>query len=260
MCLVLFAHKVISRCPLLFLANRDEFYDRPTAAADFWKDTPSVFGGRDLRMGGTWLGVTRDGRFAAVTNFRKGFAQKKNAPSRGRLVSDFLQGNETAEDYLRQLVLRADDYDGFNLLIGDPGEIHYYSNHSCELKRLAPGFYGLSNHLLNTPWPKVERGKSELAALFTTGQPPDSEALFAVLAERHIPADAELPDTGVGLEWERMLSPALIISPNYGSRSSTLLFIGADQRIKFSERTFERGVEAGTVSHEFVIQPIGSQA
>jgi uncharacterized protein with NRDE domain len=253
MCLALFAHKVISRYPLLFLANRDEFYDRPTAAADFWKDTSSMLGGRDLRMGGTWLGVTRNARFAAVTNFRKGFTQKKNAPSRGRLVSDFLQGNEKAEDYLRRLEKRSDDYDGFNLLLGEAGEIYYYANHSGELKQLAPGLYGLSNHLLDTPWPKVERGKSRLAALFATAQPPDSEALFAVLAERHIAADAELPDTGVGLEWERMLSPAFIITPDYGTRSSTLLFIGSDRRIMFIERSFERSVDAGSVSYEFVI-------
>ncbi len=258
MCLVLFAHKVIPHYPLLFLANRDEFYDRPTTAASFWKDIPWVLGGRDMRMGGTWLGVTRDGRFAAVTNFRKGFAQKKNTPSRGRLVSGFLQGTEKAESYLHQLEGRANDYDGFNLLLGEVGEIYYYSNQGGAPKRLAPGFYGLSNHLLDTPWPKVERGKSKLSEIFDTGQLLDSEALFAVLAERHIPQDAELPDTGVGLEWERMLSPAFIIAPNYGTRSSTLLYAGSDRKIKLIERSFERGVEAGTVSHEFVIQPTGS--
>ncbi len=255
MCLILFAHKVIPQYPLLFLANRDEFYDRPTAAAGFWTETPWLLGGRDLLMGGAWLGATRDGRFAAVTNFRKGFAQKKNMPSRGRLVSDFLQGNKNAESYLHQLEGRANDYDGFNLLLGTGSEIYYYSNQGGSSKRLAPGLYGLSNHLLDTPWPKVERGKSRLSALFDTNQLPDSEALFAILAERHIPQDAELPNTGVGLEWERMLSPAFIIAPDYGTRSSTLLFASSDRKIKLIERSFERGVEAGTVSHEFVIQP-----
>lgn len=255
MCLVLFAHKVISHCPLLFLANRDEFYDRPTAAADFWKDTPLVLGGRDLRKGGAWLGVTRDGRFAAVTNYRQGLAQKRNIPSRGTLVSDYLQGKESAESYLLRLMQRASEYDGFNLLLGEAGEIYHYSNRGGVPRRLEPALYGLSNHLLNTPWPKVKRGLEKLSQLLVAGPPDDVESLFAILAERHFANDAELPDTGVGLELERRLSPAFVISSDYGTRSSTLLFMHSDGRVKFIERSFEQvGAEMGNVSHEFRIE------
>jgi uncharacterized protein with NRDE domain len=254
MCLLLFAHQVIADCPLLLLANRDEFYERTTAQAAYWEDHPEVLGGRDMRKKGTWLGVTRSGRFAAVTNYRQGYAQKKNAPSRGTLVSNYLSGNEKPKDYLQKLQHHAAEYEGFNLIAGDIKEVYYYSNRRAKIQKLDPGLYGLSNHLLDTPWPKVARSKKKLIELFSAPQIPSEEALFALLAERFIPEDKELPNTGVGLEWERRLSPAFIVSPEYGTRSSTLLFIQSDGRVRFIERSFKQaGVEGGTVHHVFLI-------
>ena len=256
MCLVLLAYRLSPDWPLLLAANRDEYYERPTAAASFWEEHPAVLGGRDLQKHGTWLGVTRAGRFAAVTNFRQGLAQKKNAPSRGTLVSGFLAGTQTPQDYLHCVQQHASQYDGFNLIAGNINEIYYCSNRGRKVEKLAPGLYGLSNHLLDTPWPKVERGKKQLVQLFSASQPASVEALFAILADHYVPADSELPNTGIGLERERQLSAAFTASADYGTRSSTLLFIHSSNRVELIERSFKRaGVEGGTVRHEFMIDP-----
>ncbi|MGH8751617.1 MAG: NRDE family protein [Burkholderiales bacterium] len=255
MCLILFAYKVHPDYPLLLLANRDEFYERSTAVAGWWEDHTEILGGRDLKKHGTWLAVSRTGRFAAVTNYRQGLVQKKDAPSRGALVSDYLLGKEKPADYLHQLQPQAGKYDGFNLIAGDSKELYHYSNRGGKMQKLAPGLYGLSNHLLDTPWPKVEHGKKQLIKLFSAPQPPSAEALFAILADRAVAEDQELPNTGVGQEWERRLSPVFIVTPEYGTRSSTLLFIHSDNRMRLVERSFKRaGVEGGTVSHEFLIK------
>ena len=254
MCLVLLAYKLSPDWPLLLAANRDEFYERPTAAAAFWEDHPEILGGRDLQKHGTWLGITRTGHFAAVANFRQGVAQKKNARSRGALASNYLLGKVSPGDYLHRLQPHASEYDGFNLIIGDTKDVYYFSNRGGKMQKLAPGLYGLSNHLLDTPWPKVERSKKQLIRLFSAPQPPSVEALFAILADRFVPDDKELPNTGVGLERERLLSPAFIASAEYGTRSSTVLFIHSDNRVELIERSFKRGgAEGGTVYHEFVI-------
>ncbi|MGH8743295.1 MAG: NRDE family protein [Burkholderiales bacterium] len=254
MCLVLLAYKLSPDWPLLLAANRDEYYERPTASAEFWEDHPEVLGGRDLQKHGTWFGVTRSCRFAAVTNFRQGMAQKKNAPSRGLLVSNYLLGKEKPNDYLQHLQQQAAEYDGFNLIAGDIKEVYYFSNRGGKIQKLVPGLYGLSNHLLDTPWPKVERGKKQLIRLFSAPQPPSAEALIAILADRFVPEDKELPNTGIGLERERQLSSAFTASADYGTRSSTLFFIHSDLRVELIERSFKRtGVEGGTVKHEFLI-------
>ena len=254
MCLVLVAYQLSPDWPLLIAANRDEYYERPTAAAAFWEDHPQVLGGRDLQKRGTWLGVTRRGRFAAVTNFRQGLTQKKNAPSRGVLVSNYLVGNDIPQDYLQRLQQHAAEYDGFNLIAGDISDVYYYSNRGRKMQKLAPGLYGLSNHLLDTPWPKVERAKKQLIRLFSAPQPPSVEALFAILADRFVPEDKELPNTGIGLERERRLSSAFTATADYGTRSSTLLFIRANNRVELIERSFRHaGREGGTVHHEFMV-------
>ncbi|HXZ97697.1 MAG TPA: NRDE family protein [Burkholderiales bacterium] len=254
MCLVLLAYRLSPDWPLLLAANRDEYYERPTAAAAFWEEHLALVGGRDLQKHGTWLGVTRAGRFAAVTNFRQGLALKKNAPSRGTLVSSFLTRKEMPQDYLQRLQQHAAQYDGFNLIAGDVDEVYYYSNRGRKVQKLAPGLYGLSNHLLDTPWPKVERGKKRLIQLFSAPQPPAVEALFAILADRFVPIDKELPNTGIGLERERQLSAAFTASADYGTRSSTLLFIHSNNRVQLIERSFKRaGIEGSTVHHEFMI-------
>jgi uncharacterized protein with NRDE domain len=238
MCLILFAYKVHPSYNLILAANRDEFYERPSSAADFWEDAPQVLAGRDLQEGGTWMGIDRAGRFAAITNYRDPASLKNNTPSRGGLVSAYLCGNQSAGDYLARISRQGQLYNGYNLIVGDRNELLTYSNRG-ERQKLNPGIYGLSNHLLNTPWPKVLRGKKLLAATLNKKGAELEEALFALLADRKIPADDKLPDTGIGLEWERMLSSIFIESPVYGTRSSTILLIGKNGRIKFVEKVYD---------------------
>jgi uncharacterized protein with NRDE domain len=238
MCLILFAWKTHKYFPLILIANRDEFYERPTAPAAFWEDTPGLLAGRDLREGGTWLGITRKGRLAALTNYRDPTARKDGAPSRGKLVSDFLRGRRAPEAYLRWLSPKAARYNGFGLLVGNPNELCYFSNRGA-LIRLLPGVHGISNHLLDTPWPKVERGKQTLRDHLEREKTPSPEALFTLLADRARPPDERLPVTGVGLEWERVLSPLFIESPDYGTRSSIVLLIDRRGRVTFIERVFD---------------------
>lgn len=240
MCVIFLAYKVHSEFPFILLANRDEFYDRPTEKARFWKDFPDIFAGRDLIGGGTWLGITKAGRFSAVTNFRE-----PNAPigmiSRGNLVADFLKSNETAEFYLKNIEKRSNEFSGFNLLVGEinseKNELYYFSNRGGEIKKLVPGIYGLSNHLLDTPWQKIERGKKIFSSLLT--KPVFSDELFFKLLSDDVPAeDADLPDTGIGFELEKMLSSTFIKTPVYGTRCSTVLKFDRNLKINFDERIF----------------------
>jgi uncharacterized protein with NRDE domain len=252
MCLILLAYGVHPAYGLVVAANRDEFYERPTEAARFWDDAPEVLAGRDLTRGGTWLGVTRGGRFAAVTNYRDPRALMPDAPSRGHLVADFLRGSESPARYLARVAEAGARFNGFNLLAGDAGSLHYYSNRGGAPRRLAPGVYGLSNHLLDTSWPKVEAGKRALAALVTAGGELEIEGLFRVLSDREPAEDSRLPDTGVGLEAERMLSPLFITGPRYGTRCSTVILAGRDRRVEFVERTFVPGAALWEEArHEF---------
>ena len=237
MCLILFAYNVHPAYRLILAANRDEFYDRPSQPADFWSKHPRVLAGVDLKEKGTWLGVTKNGKFAAITNYRDPAAWKEVAPSRGRLVSNYLTGSTGVEKYLKNISGRGDQYNGFNLLLGDKDGLAVYSNRGAAQK-LQPGIYGLSNHLLDSPWPKVQRGKKLLKeALIKKGDELE-EALFTLLADRHIPPDKQLPQTGVNQEWERMLSPMFIASPVYGTRSSTVLLMAKNGRVKFVEKTY----------------------
>lgn len=238
MCLILFAHDAHPEYRLVLAANRDEFYARPTAAAHWWADTPGLLAGRDLRSGGTWLGVTRGGRIAALTNVRDPEAERGDAPTRGALVRDFLAGSEAPDVYLRRLAPRAGAYNGFNLLAGDGRHLLYYGSPEGRVRELSPGVYGLSNHLLDTPWPKVERGRAGLAAVLRDGGGVEPEALFRLLADAEPAADAELPDTGVDRAWERALSSPFISTPEYGTRASAVLLVSRDGVATFIERTF----------------------
>ena len=242
MCLIVFAYNVHPSYPLIIAANRDEFYERPSAPADFWADHSQVLAGRDLKEGGTWLGINKQGKFAAITNYRDPASWKSDALSRGKLVSNYIAGKQCADNYLKKIIPQADKYNGFNLILGEGSDLFIFSSRG-EKQKLEPGIYGLSNHLLNTPWPKVSRSKKLLkAALDKKGVELD-EALFAILADRHIPPDNKLPETGIGLEWERLLSPIFIESPSYGTRSSTILLIGKNKRVKFIEKVFDGQTE-----------------
>ena len=251
MCLILFSHRSHPQFRLLIAANRDEFYSRPTAPADFWPEQPDLLGGRDLQAGGTWLGVNRAGRLAALTNYRDPRLVKPDAPSRGGLVTGFLTENRSARDYMEAVAREGKRYNGFNLLAADLDGLFYYGNRCDGVRQLAAGVYGLSNHLLDTPWPKVVEGKKALAAQLTGEAPFDPEAIFAALADRSRPPDDRLPETGVGLDTERMLSPAFITSEIYGTRSSMVVALGNDGTVRFLERTFEAGEPKETRSFFF---------
>jgi uncharacterized protein with NRDE domain len=245
MCLVLIALDVHPEYSLVLAANRDEFYDRPTAPAEFWADNPSVLAGRDLKAGGTWLGIDRRGRLAAVTNYRQGQRESPAPRSRGRLVSDFLTADIGAPEYMERVGGEAGLYNGFNLIVSDAGGLFYYSNREGRVRPLAPGVYGLSNHLLDTPWPKVAATKSAFGALLKGGASELTGGLFALLSDRNRPRDSLLPSTGVSPEWERLLSSAFIASDAYGTRSSTVVLVGHEGGINFEERSFGPGGAPG---------------
>lgn len=237
MCLILFSYKQNPNYPFIFAANRDEFYDRPSAPVSVWEDHPEVLGGSDLKEGGTWLGITRKGRIAALTNYRDPLHLKLNAPSRGWLVRDFLTGETDASSYVESLKKKGAKYNGFNMILGRWPRLFYYSNMDGA-RELEPGLYGLSNHLLDTPWPKVERGKEKLAALLKDNDKPAEDRIFAMLADAFHPEDSRLPDTGIGLEWERILSSMFITCPVYGTRSSSIIIIDRAGHVTFTERAF----------------------
>ncbi len=243
MCLIAFAYHCHPRYRLIVAANRDEFYRRPTAPAGFWPECPQLLAGRDLEQGGTWLGITRGGRFAALTNYRDPTAHKANARSRGGLVRDFLCDGQEPEVYLRQAFAAGREYNGFNLLIGEGDKLWYWSNRGAAPAEVTPGIHGLSNHLLNTPWPKVAKAKDGMAACLTGPDEALPARLFALLADDASAPDAALPDTGVGLEWERTLSPIFIASPDYGTRSSTVILAGYDGQVWFCEKSWPGGAE-----------------
>ena len=261
MCLILFANKIHPDYPLVLAANRDEHYARPAAPAALWKDEPRIYGGRDLEQGGTWLGVTRAGAFAAVTNYRGGVGAKHPLRSRGELAAGYLRGYQRPADYLAQVRSDADAYNGFNLIAGNLTEMHVMSNRGDPGGSIEPGVHGLSNHLLNTPWPKVERGKKRLRELLGTGSQAMIDGLFSLLGERTIAADDALPATGVGVERERVLSPAFIVSPGYGTRASTVVLIGNDGKVIFIERSFgEGGHHLGTTTATIALERLPTAA
>ncbi len=252
MCLLLFAWMVRDDYPLVLAANRDEFYERPSAPVEFWEDAPEILAGRDLKEGGGWLGVTRAGRIAALTNYRDPASLKANAPSRGALVSGYLRGSEAPDRYLAGLAEAANRYNGFNLLAGDFSSLYYFSNRGAARQKLEPGIHGMSNSLLDVPWPKVLQGKKKLEAIVAGKGRPTTERLFNILSDRAVPPDDQLPDTGVGLEWERVLSSLFIQSPTYGTRSSTVLLVDKNGKTTFAERVFDaRGYPWMTTRFKF---------
>ena len=253
MCLILFAFHAHPEFPLVVAANRDEAYARPTAAARFWPDRPQIFGGRDLEMGGTWMGITTDGRFAAVTNFRDGYPRGNAPRSRGELVSGYLNGAATAQPYLQEIAARQSQYAGFGTLAGDLNTLWFLSNYGDGVQPVARGVHGLSNHLLDTPWPKVIQGKEELGSLINGTGGPRPAMLFDMLADRSVAPPSALPDTGVGPERERQLAPKFIaVDGRYGTRASTVIIVDRDANAVFAERSFgPHGKFLGEVSQRF---------
>ena len=241
MCLILFSYKAHPVYPLILAANRDEFYERPTAQASFRKETPYMLAGKDLKEGGTWLGITKTGRVAAITNFRDPRNLKAGAPSRGSLVSEFLCGGENPREYIHSIRQTSDRYNGFNLILGNRSGLFYFSNEGDLFREISPGTHGLSNDLLDTPWPKVERGRKLLDSLTSKTENPPPDEIFHILTDTSRPDDTHLPDTGIGLEWERLLSSIFIQSEVYGTLSSSVIFVDRDNNVTFIERTFISG-------------------
>jgi uncharacterized protein with NRDE domain len=245
MCLIVFAWRVIPGLPVIACANRDEFYDRPATPAGPWPENPDIIAGRDLRGGGSWMGVTRSGpsgpKFAALTNIRAPGERRGDAPTRGALVADFLKGDVDAPAYLDRIAGRAADYNGFNLILGDREGLYWFSNRAGadprNGKALEPGIYGVSNGLLDAPWPKVLRTKATFASLLLQGAP--EEAYFEMLADTTRAPDLRLPDTGMPIEVERELSPVCIEIPGYGTRTSTVLKLYQDEEPELCERILQ---------------------
>ena len=234
MCLIVVGWRAHPEYPLVVAANRDEFYARPTADAARWPDAPDVFGGIDLEAGGTWLGIGRDGRFAAVTNVREPGAAKGRL-SRGLLTRNFLLSDRSAAEYAG--AIDGADYAGFNLLLGDGQALWYLSNRDGPPRALPPGIYGLSNRSLDTPWPKLVQARTAFAEALRSL--PDEAACFALLADRSTVDDADLPSTGVPLAWERLLSAIFVCSERYGTRASTLVLQETTGHSTLIERSFD---------------------
>ncbi|MGH8611044.1 MAG: NRDE family protein [Gammaproteobacteria bacterium] len=255
MCLIALSYHNNPRYRLVVIANRDEFYSRPTTPAMFWSEHRGILAGRDAVGGGTWLGCDRGGRFAAVTNFRDPRVRHPSACSRGALVSSFLIGRDTAAAYLDGVHHERQRYNHFNLLVGDETGLFYYASTRDKSNRLAPGIYGLSNDILNTPWPKVRKATHRLARLLDTDIPLELGQLFRLLVDTEIAPDHLLPDTGIGLEWERALSSAFVRACGYGTRSSTVIVLDQAGQLLFAERSFDaQGEKQQTLAYRFEIE------
>lgn len=257
MCLIVLAWKTSPQYKLLLAANRDEYMDRPTMAASFQGD---VLAGKDLQAGGTWLGVTRKGRVAAVTNYRSADNRSQTAKSRGELVSDFLAADCSVKDYLLQLVTQREQFNPFNLLLYDGQELVCYNSMTNQVDRIEAGVYALSNHFLHSRWPKQERIKQSLKGLLDANNnintAVDTEELFSIMADTELAEDSDLPETGVSLEWERRLSSIFITGEDYATRSTSVLTLDHQGQCQFMEKTYpQRGQDEISCSKSFILEP-----
>jgi uncharacterized protein with NRDE domain len=253
MCLVLVAWHGNAKYPCVIAANRDELHLRPTAAAHWWPTRPPILAGQDLLAGGTWLGITRTGRFAALTNYRDPEQRRDAAPSRGELVTSVLLSTDDVARSLEMLREVGGRYNGFNLLFSDGERLAIYESMRGVGRELQAGIYGLSNHLLDTPWPKVATAKSRLAIALADLDTPD--AALALLRDDQPAADDQLPSTGIAPQWERLLSSAFIRAGDYGTRCSTLIRIDQRRAVSFDEWTWDSaGGPAGATSLKFELE------
>ncbi|HLS35814.1 MAG TPA: NRDE family protein [Bacillota bacterium] len=253
MCIINFHVNEHPNYKLIVVANRDEFYKRPTAAAHFWEDAPELLAGRDLEAKGTWLGITKTGKFAALTNIRDASIQKAFPTSRGDIVTNFLLSEQQAEDYLTDLVKKSNEYAGFNVLAGSIDELYYLNNRENEVIQVEDGTHSLSNHFLNTPWPKVCRARKHLNEYVMNNKEMKHEELFEIAMDRTKASDEELPNTGISLELERELSSLFIQTLDYGTRSITVLTIDKYNHVKLTEKSFDKGEFSSEKTFSFTI-------
>ncbi|WP_338749047.1 NRDE family protein [Bacillus sp. FJAT-52991] len=254
MCLINFQFQQHPNYKLIVAANRDEFLARPTKQAHFWEDEPEVLAGRDLEKMGTWLGITTSGRFAALTNFRDPNEPTEGKWSRGEIVRSFLTERIEAEAFLQRLSEDKAHYPSFNVIVGIADSLWYYNNRQDQIVSIAPGIHSLSNAFLNTPWPKTKRGKQSLNNCLHNKIIVDTDCLFTSLRSEEQAADEELPQTGVSLQWERLLSSMFIKSEQYGTRSSTVLTIDRNDCVQFIEQTYTNGQRTAEERFHFSIE------
>ena len=247
MCLIVIGYNYHPDYKLFFAANRDEFYHRPSSPADFWNDEPSLLAGRDLKEGGTWCGITKNGRFAAITNYRDMKLIKKDALSRGRIVTDFLLGTSSPEFYSNELKESSDLYNGYGLIFGDVNELLFFSSQTKKTIKIETGIHGLSNHLLDTPWFKVRKAKELLKKAIDKGDTLVDD-LFLMLSDKTISPENELPDTGLPKEIERNISSIFVETPDYGTRSSTVILIDKKDNVTFIEKSLDTETKKWTIN------------
>lgn len=252
MCLIALAWKAHPHYPLMLATNRDEVHGRRSEPLGYWADTPDVLGGRDIEKGGSWLAANTDGRWAAVTNFRDGKAPPSPAPSRGHLIKDYVVSKQTAKSYAATIEQAIVNYPGCNVLIAEPDALYYSSNRypsepHARTEQVTPGIHALSNHLLDTPWPKVERCRQRMQTLLDADGDRITRSLFELLADRTPADDADLPSTGISLDWERVLSAPFIVAGEYGTRASTVILMDKDGTVQMHERGF--GADGAEIGH-----------
>lgn len=250
MCILFLAINQHEKYPLVILANRDEFQERPTTSARFWKEYPELLAGRDEKEGGTWLGITKKGKISALTNYRDIPLHKEGRESRGLLVKDFLTSEISTLTYLDLLISKRESYNPYNILIGNQKELYVYNNVSNESQKLTEGFHGLSNAYLNSPWPKVSRGIEHLKEYILSSEL-KKEELFSIMKDETKAPDELLPNTGVGLEKERFLSSIFIQNPVYGTRSTAILLFDRQNTVSFYERSYS---PTGDITNEFEVR------
>lgn len=224
MCLILFSWDNHPKYKLILAANRDEFYERPTDKLNKWRDYTGVLAGRDLTCGGTWMGIHEKNRFTALTNYRDPTRILKDAPSRGDLTTDFLVSNDSPSGYFSEKESKLNQYNGFNLLVGDFNQLGYFNNVDNQYQKLSPGTYGLSNALLNTPWPKLQKAKNAFEQV-VSAESPDVHQLYKIMQDSTLADDDALPETGVPYEWEKAISAIFIETETYGTCCSTVLTV-----------------------------------
>ena len=246
MCLAVIAYNTHPKYRLIIASNRDEFYSRASTPAHFWDDAPHILAGRDMQHKGTWFGITTRGKLALITNVRDPGAMKSGSPSRGEIVKRYLRQDLSPDAYLEELLSRGKDFSGFNLIFGTVRKLFYYSNHPEHWQEITPGIHALSNANLNTPWPKVEFAKEQLRKSTENNHYIEDSGLFPILFNSIEYPMQKLPDTGVGSSLEKMLSPVFIYSPNYGTRSSSVLKVDYNNQVTLSEKTFDRQEDGDT--------------
>ncbi|MFO7845579.1 MAG: NRDE family protein [Balneolaceae bacterium] len=254
MCLIVFSFRDLPSYPLILAGNRDEFYQRPTKQAHVWDTDPEFVAGKDLEAGGTWLGISQNGEFGAVTNYRNLYEPVKGDKSRGAIIPEFLTSDQSIRERIHSIEKQKNNFSGFNLIAGSAEKLFYVSNQSKSAKEISPGLHGISNAFLDTSWPKVELAKKEFKTSIQSGEI-DREAVFELLQQSDPFPKEQLPDTGLSPEMERAVSPAFIKTADYGTRCSSLLTIDRNNRVQFIERTFNpgSGVVTSKVSFSFKI-------